>query len=130
MPPIGACGTICRVGRKLGGGILNTAIGVSLFAAIGQIIGPKENIENYNLNNDDIKGFKMERNSNLVEVKMGAGATVMAIIGVILLLGICAIGAKGLTRCFKRSKVMKYANKNKKKENDEPEDNTYEMEDI
>ena len=130
MPPIGACGTICRAGRKLGGRALNTAIGISLFAAIGQIIGPKENIENYNLNNDDIKGFEMERNSNLVEVKMGAGATVMAIIGMILLLGICAIGAKGLIRCFKRSTVMKCINKTNKKKNEEPEKSSIEMEDI
>ena len=130
MPLIGACRTICRVGRKLGSGVLNTAIGISLFVAIGQIIGPKENIENYNLNNDDIKGFKMERNSNLVEVKLGAGATVMAIIGVMLLLGICAIGAKGLIRCFKRSTGIKCVNKTKKKENEEPEEKTFIMEEI
>ena len=91
------------------------AFAVSLFTAIGQIFGPKENIENFKLNNDDIKGFESERNSNLVEIKFGAGATVMAIIGMMLLLGMCALGAKGLIRCFKKSTVMKCINKTNKK---------------
>ena len=111
MPPV-SFGSVSRVRRRLGGGVINTAIGFSLFAALGQLIGPKENIENIRLTNDAIKGLEIERNSNLLEIKMGVGATIIVAIGVIVFLGICA---KGLIKCFKCNKMKNCIKKNEKR---------------
>ena len=125
MPPVGF--NVARVGRRLGGGLLNTAIGFGIFAALGQLISPKENTEI--IRSDTIKGLELEHNRNLLEVKMGAGATIIVAIIVIGCIGICA---KSLLKCIKCKKVQNCIKKDdvKKKEETEESFESFELEDI
>ena len=108
MPPVGF--NVARVGRRLGGGLVNTAIGFGIFAALGQLISPKENTEI--IRSDAINGLELEHNRNLLEVKMGAGATIIVAIIVIGCLGICA---KSLIKCIKCKKLQNCIKKDKKR---------------
>ena len=118
---------MARVGRRLGGGVLNTAIGFSIFAALGQPISPKENIEN--IRSDAINGLELEHNRNLVEVKMGAGSTIIVAIIVIGCIGICA---KSLLKCIKCKKIQNCIKKDVEKKKEETEDSfeSFKLEDI
>ena len=118
---------MARAGRRLGGGLLNTAIGFRIFAALGQLISPKKNTEN--IRSDAINGLELEHNRNLLEVKMAAGATIVVALIVIGCIGICA---KSLLKCIKCKKIQNCIKKDVEKKKEETEDSfeSFELEDI
>ena len=125
MPPVGF--NVARAGRRLGGGLLNTAIGFGIFAALGQLISPKENTEN--IRSNAINGLELEHNRNLLEVKMGAGVT---IIMALIVIGCISICAKSILKCIKCKKMQNCIKKDevKKKEVTEESFESFELEDI
>ena len=125
MPLIGF--NVARAGRRLGGGLLNTVIGFAIISGLGQLISPKQDTEIIKAN--AINGLELEHNSNMLEVKMEMGATIVLALIVIGCIGLCA---KSILKCIKCKKMRKCFKKEEEKEKEENEDSfeSFELEDI
>ena len=136
MPPLGF--VAARAGKKIGKGILHTAVGAAVISGLSHLFGVKKETEI--IQTKGVTEMRLERNQNMVELNLAGASSVMAIIIIIMaLVGICLCGKvkkilvkRKEEKEKKKEEEMEMKKKEKKKEveKEEEEEEDLKMEDI
>ena len=105
MPPLGF--VAARAGKKIGKGILHTAVGAAVISGLSHLFGVKKETEI--IQTKGVTEMRLERNQNMVELNLAGASSVMAIV-IMALVGICLCGK------VKKILVKRKEEKEKKKE--------------
>ena len=133
MPPIGF--VAARAGKKIGKGILHTAITAAVISGLSHLFGVKKETEI--IQTKGVTEMRLERNQNMVELNLAGASSVMAII-IMALVGICLCGKVKKTLVKrkeekekkKEEKEKKKEEMKKKEEKKEEEENEIQLEEI
>ena len=127
MPPLGF--VAARAGKKIGKGLLHTAVGAAVISGLNQLFGVKQETEI--IKTEGISEMRLEKNHNMIELNMATGASsVMAII-IMAFMGLCLCGKmRKVMKKRKEEKEKKKEEKKKEEEKKEEEENEIQLEEI
>ena len=129
MPPLGF--VAARAGKKIGKGLLHTAVGAAVISGLNQLFGVKQETEI--IKTEGISEMRLEKNHNMIELNMATGASsVMAII-IMAFVGLCLCGKMRKVlknRKEEKEKEKKKEEKKKEEEKKEEEENEFQLEEI
>ena len=127
MPPLGF--VAARAGKKIGKGILHTAVGAAVISGLSHLFGVKKETEI--IQTKGVTEMRLERNQNMIELNLSGASSVMAII-IMALGGICLCGKmrKILEKRKEEKEKKKEEEMKKKEEKKEEEENEIQLEEI
>ena len=127
MPPLGF--VAAQAGKKIGKGLLHTAVGAAVISGLNQLFGVKQDSEI--IKTEGISEMRLEKNHNMIELNMATGASsVMAII-IMAFVGLCLCGKmRKILEKRKEEKEKKKEEMKKKEEKKEEEENEIQLEEI
>ena len=127
MPPLGF--VAARAGKKLGKGLLHTAVGAAVISGLNQLFGVKQETEI--IKTEGISEMRLEKNHNMIELNMATGASSVIAIIIMAVVGLCLCGKmRKVLNKRKEEKEKKKEEKKKEEEKKEEEENEIQLEEI
>ena len=127
MPPLGFA--VARAGKKLGEGLLHTAVGVAVISGLNQLFEAKQETEI--IKTEGISEMRLEKNHNMIELNMATGASSVIAIIIMAVVGLCLCGKmRKVLNKGKEEKEKKKEEKKKEEEKKEEEENEIQLEEI
>ena len=127
MPPLGF--VAAQAGKKIGKGLLHTAVGAAVISGLNQLFGVKQETEI--IKTEGISEMRLEKNHNMIELNMATGASSVIAIIIMAFVGLCLCGKmRKVLNKRKEEKEKKKEEKKKEEEKKEEEENVIQLEEI